>query len=69
MGRRGDLSSIVGAASHRAKVRGWGSVVRTVEGIRPGRPVSDLSLRRKPLTAVRKVVWSGEMERGVVGSG
>lgn len=30
--------------------------------------VSDLPLRRIPLTAVRKVVWGGETERGVVGS-
>lgn len=63
MGGRGDLSSIVGTASHRAKVRGWRSDVRTVEGFRPGSPMSGFSLRRKPLTAVRKVVWSGETER------
>lgn len=28
--------------------------------------MSDLPLRRIPLTAVRKVVWGGETERGVV---
>lgn len=67
MGGKGDLSSIVGITSHRAKVRGWASFVKSSRGFQARESVvSDLPLRRIPLTAVRKVVWGGETERGVV---